>query len=373
MVFSRQRFLLYYAIMSLSYFLKKFDWVLLVLVLAVMLLGIATFHNTSLKAPDFINRQIFFVVIGLALMIAVSLFDYRILKNFSSASILIYTISVILLFFALASKEIRGVSSWIVIRNLTFEPSEFAKLALLILLAKYFSQKHVEIYHTRHILASGIYTLVPAALTLIQPDLGSVVVFVVLWLAMLLFAGIKRKHMLTIIMAGIVIITSAWFLAFKPYQKDRILSFINPYLDPRGRGYNTLQAKTTFGSGQLLGTVFGKGSSKVLVPEPYNDFAFANFAHKFGLVGITFLVLLLLAFMLRIGSIAMKTDNNFAKLFSLGFMTIVFVHIFINAGMNMGLLPITGIPFSFLSYGGSHLLTLMLGLGVIQNINLSQR
>ncbi len=360
--------------MPLPSFFRKFDWLLLAIVAAIVVLGIATFWGIGAKSSDFVQRQIIFLILGIAIMIAVSFFDYRIFKNFSSASIVIYLITIGLLFLALASKEIRGVSSWIIFKNLTLEPSELAKLAALILLAKYFSQKHVEIYRAPHILASGFYVLLPAALTLLQPDLGSTIVFAVLWVSMLLLAGIKRKHLLIILMAGVVISSLGWFM-LKPYQKDRVVSFINPYLDPRGSGYNTLQSRITFGSGRLTGTAFDKqrASSPVPVPEPYNDFAFSAFARKFGFTGVMVLFSLLFALMFRIGSIAARTDNNFAKLFSLGFMVIIFTHIFINAGMNLGLLPITGIPFSFLSYGGSHLTTLMLGLGIIQSIKRHSR
>lgn len=361
--------------MPLPSFFRKFDWILLGIVAAIVILGIATFWGIGVKSSDFVQRQIIFLILGIAIMITVSFFDYRIFKNFTSASIVIYLITIVLLSLALASKEIRGVSSWIIIKNLTLEPSELAKLAVLVLLAKYFSQKHVEIYHAPHILASGFYVLLPAALTLLQPDLGSTIIFIVLWIAMLLLAGIKRKHLLVILMTGVVLSSFAWFFALKPYQKGRVVSFINPYLDPRGSGYNTLQSRITFGSGQLTGTVFDKqrASSPVLVPEPYNDFAFSAFARKFGFAGVMVLFSLLFALMFRIGSIAARTDNNFAKLFSLGFLVIIFTHIFINAGMNLGLLPITGIPFSFLSYGGSHLTTLMVGLGIVQSIKLHSR
>ncbi len=361
--------------MPLPSFFRKFDWVLLGITAAIVVFGMVTFWGIGAKSSDFVQRQIIFLIIGIAIMIAVSFFDYRILKNFTSASIAIYLVTIVLLSLALASKEIRGVSSWIIFKNFTLEPSELAKLAALILLAKYFSQKHVEIYRAPHILASGFYVLLPAALTLLQPDLGSTIVFAILWVSMLLLAGIKRKHLLIILMAGVALSSLAWFFALKPYQKDRIVSFINPYLDPRGSGYNILQSRITFGSGQLTGTVFDKqrASSPVLVPEPYNDFAFSAFARKFGFAGVMVLFSLLLALMLRIGSIAARTDNNFAKLFSLGFLVIIFTHIFINAGMNLGLLPITGIPFSFLSYGWSHLTMLMLGLGIVQSIKLHRR
>jgi rod shape determining protein RodA len=361
--------------MPLPSFFRKFDWFLLGIVTAIVVLGIVTFWGIGAKSSFFVQRQIIFLIPGIGIMIAVSFLDYRILKNFSSASIALYLIAIILLLFALASREIRGVSSWIIFKNLTFEPSEFAKLAVLILLAKYFSQKHVEIYRAHHLLASGLYVSIPAALTLIQPDLGSMLVFVVLWLTILLFAGIKRKHLLIILMIGAITCSISWLFALKPYQKDRIASFVNPYLDPRGSGYNALQARIAIGSGQLWGTIFAKQRSSftILVPEPYGDFAFSIFARKFGFIGVGVLFSLFAILMFRIGSIAAKTDNNFAKLFSLGFLVIVFTHIFINAGMNLGILPITGIPFSFLSYGGSHLVTLMIGLGIIQSIKINSR
>jgi rod shape determining protein RodA len=361
--------------MALPSFFRKFDWTLLGIVTAIVVLSIITFWGIGARSSLFVQRQTIFLILGITIMVAVSFFDYRILKNFSSASIAIYLIAITLLLFALASREIRGVSSWIIFKNLTFEPSEFAKLAVLILLAKYFSQKHVEIYRAHHILASGFYVLIPAFLTLLQPDLGSMTVFAVLWLAILLLAGIKRKHLLIILMIGVIISSLSWFFALKPYQKDRIISFINPYLDPRGSGYNALQARIAIGSGQLWGAIFAKteGSFVAFVPEPYSDFAFSTFARKFGFVGVTILFSLFAALMFRIGSIAAKTDNNFAKLFSLGFLVIVFSHVFINAGMNLGILPITGIPFSFLSYGGSHLITLMIGLGIIQSIRINSR
>ena len=346
----------------------------MVIVVIIVGLSMASFYDIGPRAPDFIKRQAIFLVAGIVVMVAVSFFNYRILKNSSAASVLIYFTAVVLLLLALASQEIRGVSSWIVFKNLTFEPAEFTKLAVLILLAKYFSQKHVEIYHTRHILASAIYVGIPALIIFIQPDLGSVIVIVLLWLAILLFAGIKRNHLLVILMLGVIISATGWFAVLQPYQKDRLSSFINPYLDPQGSGYNVLRSKTTFGSGQWFGVAFDKKTSqRALVPEPYNDFAFANYARKFGFVGIIFLLVLLLLLITRIGSVADKTDNNFAKLFSLGLATVIFAHVFVNAGVNLGLLPITGIPFSFLSYGGSHLMTLMIGLRIVQNIHISSR
>ncbi len=353
-------------------FLQKFDWVLTALVLAVLTLGLLTFYAMGPQAHTIMVRHAAFIALGMIAMIGVSLIDYRVFKNYSLPSIVLYILAVALLAVALASKEIRGSSAWLQLAGFQFEPSEFAKLALLLILAKYFSQKHIEIYRLHHIVVSGIYVGIPTALTFLQPDLGSVIVYIALWIGMLLFAGIKRRHLLAILMIGAVVSSLGWFLVLKPYQRDRIVSFVNPYLDAHGSGYNTIQSQITFGSGQWLGTVFTKrqNTTPVLVPEPFTDFTFATFAQKFGFVGVLVMMALLIAIMLRVNTIAVRTNNNFAKLFSLGFLSMLFMHILVNGGMNLGILPITGIPFPLVSHGGSHLVTIMAGFGIIQSIRM---
>lgn len=350
--------------------MRRFDWVLNTLILMILALGMATFFAMGPDAHQIFIRHGLFILLGIAVYIVAAFLDYRVLKNYAFPSLSLYILAVLLLGFALASREIRGSSAWLELFGFRFEPSEFAKLALLILLAKYFSQKHIEIYRTYHIIVSGLYVALPLALTFLQPDLGSVIVYAALWISMLLFAGIKRRHLLAIAMIATMVVSLGWLLVLKPYQKDRIVSFINPYLDPRGNGYNTIQSRVTLGSGRVLGTFLTKGNSKipVLVPEPYTDFTFATFGQKFGYVGLIVLLLLVFLMLYRIGSIGIKADNNFAKLYSLGLMTILFTHVVINGGMNLGVLPITGIPFPLLSHGGSHLVTMMAGLGIIQSI-----
>ncbi|MGD0977374.1 MAG: FtsW/RodA/SpoVE family cell cycle protein [Minisyncoccia bacterium] len=350
-------------------FVKKFDWVLLVLALGILTLAMLTFNQSGPKGITTIEKEFIFILGGLVVMFLVSVVDYRIFKNNSAPSVALYVLACFLLVLALGFPAVRGSRAWVHI-GFGFQPSEFAKLAILILLAKYFSQKHVEIYRFHHILASGLYVALPAGLVLLQPDLGSMMVFVCLWLAMLFFAGIKRKHLLAIVMVGLVLASFAWFFGLKPYQKDRIISFVNPYIDPRGIGYNAIQAQTTFGSGQIFGTFFTGKKMAVMVPEQYTDFTFSAFGQKFGFVGVIVLIGLLVALIIRIGSIATRSHNNFAKLFSLGLITLISVHAFLNAGMNLGILPITGIPFPFLSYGGSNLMTLMMGLGIVESIHL---
>ncbi len=353
-------------------FLKKIDWVIVACVCLLVAAGIAGFYGINEHAASIIKRQTLFGFLGLCTMLFIARIDYRIFKNYSLVSLAPYFITVVLLCVTLASARIRGISAWIVLFNrYQVQPSEFAKLALLILLAKYFSQKHAEIYNMRHIIASGMYAAVPAVLTLIQPDLGSMVVFGVLWVGMLFFSGIRRRHLYMIFMVAVMMSSLAWFFVFKQYQKDRIIAFINPYTDARGIGYNTIQAETTVGSGRLFGSFFSRGHNVVvLVPEPYTDFAFGAFAQRFGLFGVVGFLAVFLVLLFRMAAIGSRSRNNFAKLFTLGFLTILVTHFTINVGMNVGLLPITGIPLSFLSYGGSHLVMVMVGVGIVQSIRI---
>lgn len=358
--------------MSWRVFIRKIDWVLICLALTILAISMATFYDISPRAGHIINRQVIFISIGLVLALILAALDYRIFKNYSASVISLYAISIILLILALASRQIRGVSSWIVFESYQFQPSEFAKLAVLILLAKYFSQKHTQIHSVKYIIASGFYAGIPAFLTLIQPDLGSTLVFLGLWLSMLIFSGINKRHLATMIMVGLLASLFAWFFVLRDYQKDRITSFVNPYTDPRGVGYNIIQSQTTFGSGRLTGTVLANNEKKlpINVPEPYTDFVVSVFGRKFGFLGVTALILLVAGLIFRVGLIGSRSKNNFAKLYCLGLMTIIFVHVGISLGMNLGVLPITGIPFSFLSYGGSHLVVMMAALGIVESIKL---
>ncbi len=354
------------------YKLHNFDWTLFFIFLALALAGLVAMLGIGDAAKQFFAKQSFFLVVGAIFVFLISLFDYRIFKNHSLPSVIIYLACVLLLFASLASKSIRGINAWISIGSFRLEPSEFAKIAIIILLAKYFSQKHVEIYRVHHIIASGIYVAIPALLVLKQPDLGSAFIFFVIWFSMLLVAGIKRKHLLTILLVGILVALVAWLGFLHPYQKNRVISFLNPYLDPKGEGYSIIQSKIAIGSGSLWGNGFGKGtqSSFGFLPEAHTDFAFAAFAEQFGFVGILGLFTLLLLLLFRIGKIGFGLRNNFAKLFSVGMIAFIFSHVVVNAGMNLGLLPITGIPFPFLSYGGSFLVSVSLGIGLLESIKI---
>src|SRR3989338_5065510 len=351
-------------------YLAEIDIPLFATVVAISLLGALNLWGIAGAGSLLFKKQLIFIAIGLAVMFALSLFNYRYLKNYSLPVLCFYFVSVFLLLLTFYSQSVRGVNSWIILGGLTFEPVELAKLMLIVLMAKYFSQRHVHINDFRHIVVAGIYFSLPFAIIFLQPDLGSSIIFLAIWLAMLMAAGINKRHLFLIISVGVLAGYSAWLFALQPYQKTRITAFLDPYNDPRGSGYNIIQSKIAIGSGYFFGNGLGGGSQSNLgfLPEPHNDFAFAAFTEQFGLVGISAVMAMVLVIISRILYVGSRTISNFGKLFSIGLAVFIGSHVFISAGVNVGLLPVTGLSFPFLSYGGSHILSLMIGLGILQGI-----
>jgi rod shape determining protein RodA len=317
------------------------------------------------------RRELVLVGAGLAVMVLVSHMNYRYLKNWSVPVLLLWAIAVLLVASTLWFSEIRNIRAWIIIGGFQFEPSELMKLALVIVLAKYFSQRHVHISQFRHIAVSGLYAGIPAGLVLLQPDLGTAAIVGAVWLAMLIAAQVPLRHLFLIVAAGLVGAYLAWIFALAPYQKDRILAFMDPYADPSGYGYHIIQSQTAVGSGGLFGVGLGRGTQATIgyLPEPSSDFAFAAFAEQFGFVGAMTVMLLLAFLTLRVLRIGRASGNNFARLFCVGVAAVIWTHAFISASVNVGILPITGIPMTLLSYGGSHLLSISAALGVVQSIH----
>ncbi len=346
------------------------DIPLLVAVAAISLLGAVNLWGIVGADSLLFKKQLIFIAVGMAIMIGLSFFNYRYLKNYSLPVLVFYFASVFLLLLTFYSQSVRGVNSWIILGSLTFEPVEIAKLMLIVLMAKYFSQRHIHLSGLRHIIVIGIYFSLPFAIIFLQPDLGSAIIFLSIWLGMLLAAGINKRHLFLIISAGVLVAYSAWLFAFQPYQKTRITAFLDPYNDPRGSGYNIIQSKIAIGSGYIFGNGFSKGSQSNLgfLPEAHNDFAFAAFAEQFGLVGIVTVMTIFMIIISRILYIGSRATSNFGKLFSVGLAIFIGSHVFISSGVNIGLLPVTGLSFPFLSYGGSHLIAVMIGLGILQGI-----
>lgn len=343
------------------------------LMLGVLAMGIVSALNLyGIGGADhtLFQRQLVLMAVGIVVAVTCSLINYRYLKDHTLPVMVLYVLSGLLVASTLWFSEIRNIRAWIIIGGLQFEPSELLKLTLVILMAKYFSQRHVHISQFRHIVASGIYVGVPAAIMLAQPDLGSAAIIMVVWGVMLLSVGINTRHLFLLIITAIVGAYLAWVWALAPYQKDRILAFVDPYKDPTGYGYHIIQSQVAVGSGGLWGQGLGNGSQSTIgfLPEPFNDFAFASLVEQFGLVGAVVVLSLMCLIVWRVLRIGRNSNNNFARLFCVGVATVLFAHTFVSAAVNVGLLPITGIPFSLLSYGGSHLLSMMVALGFVQSI-----
>jgi len=353
-------------------YLRKLDWILIVVVVLLIGIGLLFIYSSSLERDDFsnFNKQVIFFGIELILMFSLSFFDWRLFRESPYFILILYFICLIslagLLFLA---PEIRGIKGWYKLGPISIDPIEFTKIILIILLAKYFSVRHIEMYQIRHILLSGFYVLLPAILIFLQPDLGSVLILALIWLGILIISGIKLKHLLILTLCFLLISVLGWSFFLKDYQKARILSFFYP-TDPLGISWSQNQAKIAIGSGGLFGQGIGSGSQTQygFLPEPQTDFIFSAIAEETGLFGVGILLLLFLILIWRIVKIAMISQTNFPRLFALGLALLLISQIFINIGMNLGLLPIIGISLPLISYGGSNLIAIFIALGILQNI-----
>ena len=260
--------------------------------------------------------------------------------------------------------------SWYRIGRISFEPVELIKIILIILLAKYFSLRHIELYRLRHIFLSGFYVLLPALLIFFQPDMGQIFILFALWIGILLVSGIKLRHFLFLLSLFVLILIFAWLFVLKDYQKARVVSFIKPHVEPLGVGWSQRQAKIAIASGGILGKGIGQGSQVQLgfLPEAQTDFIFSALAEETGLLGISFIFLLFSLLFWRIIKIAQESEDNFSRLFASGFSFLLATQIFINVGTNLGLLPVIGISLPLVSYGGSNLIATFLGIGILQSI-----
>lgn len=351
---------------------KKLDWALIVSALLLFVCGLLSIYSSSLSKGDFTNfkKQIVFGIIGIFFLFLLSFFNWRFLRDSPYFLLTLYFVGILsligLFFFA---SEIRGVRKWYQLGYLSFDPMEFMNIILIAIFARYFSTKHIEMYNIKHIILSGFYIVIPFVLLFFQPDVGSILIIVAFWVGILLISGIKLRHFLIMLFLGVFLFLLMWNFFMLDYQRLRIISFLNP-TDPLGASWNQNQAKIAIGSGGIFGKGFTKGSQVQLgfLPEPQTDFVFSAFAEEFGLIGVILLFILFAIFFWRIIVIALQAKSNFPRLFATGFAIILFVKLFINIGMNIGIIPIIGIPLPLISYGGSNLLAIFLGLGILQSI-----
>jgi rod shape determining protein RodA len=345
---------------------KGIDWLLLGAASTLALLGLLTMSTFQAHNP-FFAKQIVWFGVSIAAFFGVSRIDWRFLRSSEIAAMLYAFSTGLLLLLFVVGHIAKGAQSWFRLGPLAFEPSELANLALIIVLAKYFSRRHVEIANIRHILVSGAYAFILFAAVALQPDFGGAIIVFCLWLGMVLFSGISRKHLFAVFAIGTVAFAGLWMFGFHDYQKTRIMSFLNPLADVRGAGYNAFQSTIAVGSGQILGKGIGYGTQSKLrfLPEYQTDFIFAAYAEEWGFVGVLIILILYGVLFWRLMLAAMQGATNFETLFCIGVLLYFVAHFTLHAGINMGLLPVTGTTIPFMSYGGSHLLIEFLMIGIV--------
>jgi rod shape determining protein RodA len=350
--------------------LKRYDWVMLGAIAPIFMWSLLTLKSAGPEGDYFFTRQLMWIGISIVVFFLITTIDWRFFAN-SGVIIILYTaILLLLVILTLIGTRIKGAASWLDFSVASFQPSEAVKLVLILTLAKYFSRRHVDIARFRHIIFTGLYAAVPVAFIIMQPDLGTSLVILAIWLGMTLVSGIKLRHLALILSLGTFIGVIGWFFFLQPYQKDRITTFLNPAFDPKGAGYNAIQSMVAVGSGGFFGKGVGYGSQSRLqfLPEAQTDFIFAAFAEEWGLLGILLLLTCYGVIVWRVLKIGLQSSGNFPKLVAIGFTILLVVQGGAHIAMNMGMVPITGITLPFVSYGGSSLIIMMAGLGILQNM-----
>ncbi len=345
------------------------DWLLFIFILPVLGAGLVTMKNFN-GSDGFYSHQLIWIGVSFIAFFVCSTIDFRFLKRTDILVAIFSVFSILLMLVPFFGHTANGARSWFNFGFFSFQPGDMMKLVVILMLSKYFSRRHVEIRNIKHLFISGLYAFIPFLLVFLQPDFGSAMIIFFIWFGMALVSGISKKHLLMVVAGGIIIFSALWLFAFQPYQKARIMNFINPLADVHGSGYNVYQSTIAVGSGQLLGKGAGHGTQSRLnfLPEYQTDFIFAAFAEEWGFLGSLLLFILLGLILWRILHDSVLGATNFEMLYGIGLSIFFMSHFIINIGMNIGLMPVTGITFPFMSYGGSHLLTEFIGLGILMGM-----
>jgi rod shape determining protein RodA len=353
----------------------NFDWSFLLLVLAISFIGILNIYSAgqgidNLKQETLHIKQTQWIILGLFLMGITVCIDYRYIGRFSYA---IYAFSIfLLLIVAVYGYATHGSQRWITLGGFFFQPSELVKISIILALAKYFNNNALDkMYKMRELLIPFFMTLIPFLFILKQPDLGTALIILILFISMILFVGIRWKS-LFIALATILIVTPLGWFFIKDYQKERLLTFIDPERDPLGAGYHIIQSIIAVGSGGILGKGYMKGTQTQLkfLPVQQTDFVFSVFAEEWGFLGGATLMILFVILIFWCLKTALHARDQLGMLISFGVMMFLFWEVFINIAMVLGLLPVVGIPLPLFSYGGSSTIVVMIAIGLVMNISM---
>jgi len=354
---------------------QHFDFILFGATVILIAFGIALIYSATLASTavsqdwwnTFLARQIVYALVGIGLMLLASVTDYSIFANVNH---LIYALTILSLILVYAVGQISfGAQRWIDLGIFRLQPSELAKVLLIIVLAKFLADRQEDLKRLSYFLLSLLYVAVPIIFIYIQPDLGTAIVLAVSWLVMVIMAGVRLRHVGLMALVGVIGSPILW-LSLQGYMRERIFVFFDPGRDPLGAGYNINQARIAVGSGGWLGQGFAKGSQSQLhfLRVRHTDYIFSVLGEELGFVGFVLLLLLFLVVIWRILRVAEMARDTFGQLIAYGIATVVAFQVIANIGMNVGLLPSSGVPLPFISYGGSALMALLIGQGVVQNI-----
>ena len=354
---------------------RNFDYRLLILVLVIFGIGFWNLRSAAFSLPSgqagiLAGRQLNWFGIGLLIMIPMTLVDYRIWERLAwpaFAGALLFLGAVLLL-----GSETAGVKRWFIISGLALQPSEPGKLALIVVLAKYFQDHPRDFgYGLKDLVAPGLLTGLPAALIILEPDLGTALLYLGMGAAFGLFAGVQRRTLIVVI--GVLILaTPLLWTNLKGYQKQRIVSFVSPRADPLGTGYQIIQSKIAVGSGCLAGKGYRRGTQTHLrfLPQQHTDFVFSVFSEEHGFLGVTFVLVLFAALIFWALQIGVQSKDRFGSFLAFGIAMLFLIQTVFNLGMVAGLLPVVGMPLPFFSYGGSFLITCLAAVGLLLNIRM---
>jgi len=359
----------------------KFDYLMLLAALLLVVYGLLLIYSGSLRTTEApltsfanpVTKQVVFAIVGIGAMLAFSKIDYHYLTHYSWV---LYALSILALIGILAFGEnVYGSTRWFNLGPIQVQPSEFAKLATILLLARFFSEHGGDARELRALVTSLVIVIPATLLVFIQPDLGTTIVFGALWLGVVLVAGVSRRHLIVMAAIGLALLPFVWTFAVADYQIERIDVLVNPEQDPLDSGYNVIQSQIAVGSGQVFGKGFTNGQQTQLqyLKIPTKDFIFSVLGEEFGFAGALVLFSLFIVLLMRGIRAAQIAGDTAGQLVAVGIVVMILMQAFINIAVNVSLFPVTGIPLPFVSQGGSSLVSVFVSLGILQSIIMRHR
>lgn len=351
--------------------LRDSDWVLVGVLLVLATLGVVQIYSTT-ATTRFAGahwRQIYWIVLGLGLLVAASLYDYHRLLDYAP---LLYVLTLgLLAILPMVGSEVGGARRWLRLGGVSFQVSEIAKLVMILLLARFFSESQMEEVSLTDLAKVALAVGIPTALIILQPDLGTALTMAPIALTTLFVAGLKRRYLVAMLLAGVLALPVALHY-MKPYQRERIATFLNPERDPRNSGYQVSQSKIAVGSGQFWGKGVAQGTQTQLrfLPVPHTDFIFAAYAEEHGFLGVLLALLLYFVVLMRLIHTAQAASDAAGMFLVVGTLGVMAFQLLVNVGMVVGYLPITGIPLPLMSYGGSSMLFTFAAMGLVNSVRI---